>query len=107
MSIRAIGNVVDGWEIQRLFGVEPRLLDRSTGNPSFCCAQPQDLIGIMVTQPVGQTGVKLKAFVVNEFKGHADFNEPPSAGFTLNIVRLMNEFCRHQLGWAGLCAKRG
>ncbi|HET6247287.1 MAG TPA: outer membrane beta-barrel protein [Tepidisphaeraceae bacterium] len=67
------------------FGVESRdFWNRSTGTTSLLFgAQPQDLIGIMLTQPIGQTGIKIRPFIANDFQGHADFDQPPSAGITV------------------------
>jgi hypothetical protein len=64
------------------FGVEPRdFWDRTTGTTSLLFnAQPQDLIGFMFTQPVGDTGVTLRPFMSADFQGGWDFNQPPSAG---------------------------
>jgi hypothetical protein len=49
------------------FGTEQRdFWDRLTGTVSLLFyAQPQDLTGIMLTQPVGDTGITLKPFLVN------------------------------------------
>ena len=84
------------------FGVEPRdFWNRSTGTTSLLFgAQPQDLIGIMLTQPIGQTGLKIRAFVANEFEGHADFNQPPSAGITLEY-RPVHEWSFAVTNWVG------
>src|SRR3989440_8201178 len=64
------------------FAVEPRdFWDRRTGTTSLLfSAQPQDLIGVMVTQPLGDTGVKLRPFVSADFQGAWMFDQPPSAG---------------------------
>src|SRR5439155_12656340 len=64
------------------FGVEPRdFWDRRTGTTSLLfSAQPQDLIGVMVTQPIGDTGLTLRPFVSADFQGGWNFDQTPSAG---------------------------
>jgi hypothetical protein len=67
------------------FGAEPRdPWDRLTGTPSLLfAAQPQDLLGVMLTQSVGQTGITLRPFVVSSFEGRSDLTGPPSAGLVI------------------------
>jgi hypothetical protein len=64
------------------FGVEPRdFWNRRTGTTSLLFgAQPQDLIGFMMTQPIGNTGVKLRPFMSADFQGAWNFDQPPSGG---------------------------
>ena len=64
------------------FGVEPRdFWNRRTGTTSLLFgAQPQDLIGLMVTQPVGDTGVTLRPFMSADFQGAYNFDQPPAGG---------------------------
>ena len=67
------------------FGAEGRdFWNRTTGTTSLIFgAQPQDLVGVMLTQPVGETGVKLRPFLTEDFQGQFYFNQPPYGG--LNI----------------------
>lgn len=64
------------------FGVEGRdFWDRKTGTTSLLFgAQPQDLIGFMITQPIGDTGIKLRPFLSEDFQGAWMFDQPPSGG---------------------------
>src|SRR5450432_1221070 len=66
------------------FGVEARdFWDRRTGTTSLLfSAQPQDLIGVMVTQPIGETGIELRPFISADFQGRYNFNKSPSGGLT-------------------------
>jgi Putative beta-barrel porin-2, OmpL-like. bbp2 len=65
------------------FGVEARdFWNRTTGTTSLLFgAQPQDLVGVMLTQPIGQTGVTIRPFISADFQGEFEFNQPPSGGF--------------------------
>lgn len=63
------------------FGLEPRnAWDRIGGTTSLLFgAQPQDLVGAMVTQHVGST-ITLRPFVTSNFDGLSDFGSAPSGG---------------------------
>jgi len=76
------GTLLTAGKFNARFGAEPRdAWDRLTGTPSLLfAAEPQDLVGVMVTQSVGQTGITLRPFVVSGFAGRSDFTGPPSAG---------------------------
>jgi hypothetical protein len=67
------------------FGLEQRdFWNRPTGTTSLLFgAQPQDLIGFMVTQPIGDSGIKVKPFVSADFQGGYNFDQPPSGGISL------------------------
>jgi len=67
------------------FGVEARdFWNRTTGTTSLLFgAQPQDLLGVMITQPIGETGIELRPFVSADFQGGYNFNQSPSAGLTV------------------------
>jgi len=67
------------------FGVEPRdFWDRLTGSASLLFgAQPQQLTGAMITQPIGRTGFSVKPFVTAGFQ-EANVPESPSVGVTLD-----------------------
>jgi hypothetical protein len=84
------------------FGVEPRdFWNRATGTTSLLFgAEPQDLIGFMVTQPIGQTGVKVRPFIVNGFDGHLNVDRPPSAGITVEY-RPVHEWSFAVTNWVG------
>ncbi|HEY8748006.1 MAG TPA: outer membrane beta-barrel protein [Tepidisphaeraceae bacterium] len=63
------------------FGVEPRdYWNRLTGTSSLLFgAQPQQLTGAMLTQPLGNSGIKLKPFVTASFQ-EANVPHSPSVG---------------------------
>lgn len=67
------------------FGVEGRdFWERTSGTPSLLfAAQPQDLMGAMITQPVGETGLKLKPFISTDFQGQLEQDQSPSAGLSM------------------------
>ena len=67
------------------FGVEPRdFWDRLTGSASLLFgAQPQQLTGAMLTQPIGNSGIKVKPFVAASFQD-ANVPDSPSVGVTLD-----------------------
>jgi hypothetical protein len=64
------------------FGFEGRdFWDRTTGTTSLLFnAQPQDLVGIMLTQPLGDSGITMRPFVSVDFQGEWNFDQPPSGG---------------------------
>ena len=66
------------------FGVEARdFWNRTTGTTSLLFgAQPQDLLGVMLTQPIGQTGIELRPYLSADFQGGYEFNQSPSGGLT-------------------------
>ncbi len=84
------------------FGFEARdFWSRTTCTPSdLFGAQPQDLVGGMVTVPIPHTGLTLRPFISEDFQGQYDFNQSPSGG-------LMTEYePAHGLdlavtGWVG------
>ncbi len=85
-----------------LFGVEPRnAWDRLGGTTSLLFgAEPQDLLGVMITQPIGSTGLTLKPFIVTGFEGRSDFNEPPSAGLLIQY-HPTHEWAFSLTNWVG------
>lgn len=64
------------------FGVEARdYWNRDTGTTSLLFgAEPQDLIGVMITQPIGKTKLTLRPFLSEDFQGTYDFNQSPAGG---------------------------
>lgn len=64
------------------FGIEARdFWDRRTGSTSrLFRAMPQDLTGVIVTQPIGKTGLTVQPFVVNGFDQDLANNSQPSVG---------------------------
>jgi hypothetical protein len=64
------------------FGVEERdFWQRSHGTTSLLFgAQPQDLVGIIASLPLGSTGVTLRPFVGLDFQGQPEFNQSPLGG---------------------------
>jgi hypothetical protein len=67
------------------FGIEPRdEWNRLTGTTGLLFgAQPQDLLGIMLTQPIGQSSVTIKPFLSSNFEGKSEFSGPPGGGVTV------------------------
>jgi hypothetical protein len=67
------------------FGVEPRnAWDRLGGTTSLLFgAEPQDLIGVMLTQPVGQTNLTVRPFIATGFEGSLNFDHSPLGGLKL------------------------
>jgi len=68
------------------FGVEGReFWDRSTGTASLLFgAQPQDIVGGMLTLPIADTGWKVRPFISLDFQGQLEFDQPPSGGVKLD-----------------------
>ncbi|HEY7118667.1 MAG TPA: outer membrane beta-barrel protein [Tepidisphaeraceae bacterium] len=79
------GTIFTAGKFNANFGVEARdFWNRYTGTTSLLfAAQPQDLIGLMLTQPVGDTGLKVRGFLTNGFQGRFDFDQVPSGGITI------------------------
>jgi hypothetical protein len=67
------------------FGVEPRdYWNRLTGTASLLfAAQPQQLTGAMLTQPLGNSGFKVRPFVTASFQ-EANVPNSPSVGVTID-----------------------
>lgn len=84
------------------FGVEQRdFWNRLTGTTSLLFgAQPQDLIGVMLTQPIGESGFKLRPFIANQFEGHFNFNQPPSGGLQIQYS-TQKEWSFSLTNWVG------
>jgi hypothetical protein len=66
------------------YGIERRdFWDRQTGSTSLLFrALPQDLTGVMWTQPWGATGLTFRPFLINGFDDNLDINQQPSLGLT-------------------------
>ena len=79
------GTLVTAGKFNANIGLEPRNeWDRFGGTASLLFgAVPQDLIGIEVTQPIGDTGVTLRPFIANDFDGNLNSHGPPSGGATI------------------------
>lgn len=90
------------------FGVEPRdAWDRLNGTTSLLFgAQPQDLLGVMLTQPIGDTGLTVRPFVSSGFEGQFTFDQPPSAGF-ITEYRPRHELSFAVTNWVGRGFVRG
>src|SRR5262249_17782623 len=84
------------------FGAEQRNeWDRLTGTTSLLFgAQPQDLVGIMLTQPLGDGDVTLRPFVTTQFKGEAEFDGRPSGGLAV-AYRPNENFGLEFANWIG------
>lgn len=69
------------------FGAEPRdFWDRKTGTVSLLFdAIPHDLVGALLTQPIGDTGVTVQPFIVNGWDNDLDVNGQPSVGVVLKV----------------------
>lgn len=67
------------------FGVEGRdFWNRTTGTTSLLFgAQPQDIVGLMLTQPIGDSGWRLRPFLTADFQGGYDFDQPPAGGLVI------------------------
>lgn len=96
------GSILTVGKFNASFGVEPRdFWNRLTGTASLVFgAQPQDLIGGMLTLPVGDTGVKIRPFLAEGFEGHLDFGKAPSGGFVTEW-RPMRELTLAMTNWVG------
>jgi len=84
------------------FGVEARdFWNRTNGTTSVIFgAQPQDLIGVMITQPLGDTGIKLRLFIAADFQGAYNFDQTPSAGIAVEY-RPNQEWNFTVTNWVG------
>jgi len=84
MAIDQTQTIVTLGKFNADFGVEGRdFWDRTTGTTSLLfSAQPQDLVGLMITQPIGDTGITLKPFVSADFQGEFNFHQPLSTGLS-------------------------
>ncbi len=84
------------------FGVEARdFWNRTNGTTSLLfAAQPQDLIGVMITQPIGNTGITLRPFITADFQGAYNFDQPPSFGMTVEY-RPNNALTLAVTNWVG------
>lgn len=102
------GTLLTAGKFNAGFGVEPRnAWDRLGGTSSLLFgAQPQDLIALMLTQPIGDTGLTVRPFVANGFAGKFDFDQPPSAGFTTEY-RPRHELTFSVTNWVGRGFVRG
>ncbi len=84
------------------FGVEGRdFWERTSGTPSLLfAAQPQDLVGAMITQPIGDTGFQIRPFVSTDFQGQLTFDQAPAAGMTVRYSKDAR-FEAAVTGWLG------
>lgn len=82
-------------------GSEPRdEWDRFTGTTSLIFgAQPQDMIGAEITQPIGNTGITLRPFISTQFQGYSDLPNSPLGGLTIEY-RPEHEFSAALTGLA-------
>ena len=83
-------------------GVEPRnAWDRLGGSTSLLFgAEPQDLLGIMLTQPLGNTHLTARPFIAANFQGRSNLEGPPSAGLMLEY-RPVHELDLALTNWIG------
>jgi|GEM_PF-3732913 len=67
------------------FGIEPRNeWDRVAGTTSLLFgAQPQDLVGLQMFQPLFDDRLTVRPFIATQFQGHADFQGAPIGGIGL------------------------
>ena len=81
----AQGSILTVGKFNANFGIEGRdFWNRTTGTTSLLFgAQPQDLVGVMLTLPIGDTGIKLRPFLTEDFQGQFYFNQSPNAGMNL------------------------
>jgi hypothetical protein len=78
----SLGTIVTVGKFNANIGVEPRdEWDRFGGTSSLLFgAEPQDLIGVLITQPIGDSGLAIKPFIANDFEGHFNFDKSPAGG---------------------------
>jgi hypothetical protein len=72
----------------------------ATTSPLFG-AQPQDLVGAMLTQPIGGTGIKARLFVSLDFQGQFYADQPPSGGLTLEYNSPQHALHLQVTNWVG------
>ncbi len=84
------------------FGIEARdFWNRTHGTTSLLFgAQPQDIVGAMLAQPIGDTGVTLRPFVSLDFQGQPEVNQPPSGGLQVEY-KPSPELRFSWTNWAG------
>jgi hypothetical protein len=83
-------------------GTEQRdFWSRTTATTSLLfAAKPQDLLGAMITQPIGNSGFSVRPFVTEGFESGYDFNQSPSAGVSAQYTPNRKiEFAA--TGWIG------
>jgi hypothetical protein len=83
-------------------GAEQRdFWNRTTATTSLLfAAKPQDLLGVMITQPIGDSGLRVRSFLSEGFESGYDFNQCPSAGITAQYTPNRKlEFAA--TGWVG------
>lgn len=108
LALPEMGTIVTVGRFNANFGVEARdYWNRTTGTTSLLFgAQPQDLIGVMITQPIGATGITLRPFVSSDFQAAYDFNEPPAGGLQAEY-RPCKAFDIAVTNWVGPGVKLG
>jgi hypothetical protein len=99
---RDAGTILTAGKFNASFGTEPRdVWNRLTVTPSLIfSAQPQDLLGIMLTQSIGPTGITVRPFVADGFEGHFNPEGPPAAGIRIEY-RPVHELLLAATGWVG------
>jgi len=80
-----MGTILTLGKFNANFGVEGRdFWNRRTGTTSLLFgAQPQDIVGAMLTQPLGDGDLKLRPFISADFQGAFYFDQPPAGGVML------------------------
>jgi hypothetical protein len=84
-------------------GLEARdFWNRSTGTTSpLFGAQPQDIVGLMITQPIEGTGFKLRPFLSADFQGQCYFEQSPSGGLIVEYATPASELKIQVTNWVG------
>ncbi len=74
------------------FGLEGRdFWERTHGTTSLLfAAQPQDIVGLMLTQPLGDSHITLRPFAALDFQGQAEVNQSPAAGLVMEYKPIRN-----------------
>jgi hypothetical protein len=96
------GTLISVGKFNANIGVEPRnAWDRFGGTTSLLFgAEPEDLVGVMLTQPLGDTGITLRPVVATDFEGHYDIDKPPSGGLIAEY-RPAHQLSMELTNWVG------
>lgn len=96
------GTVITGGKFNSPIGVEGRdFWDRYTGTPSLLFrAQPEDLRGVMLTAPIGQTHITLRPFLVSGFDDDTSIPDHPSGGLMVEY-RPSDKLTLNVTNWFG------
>jgi len=96
------GTLISIGKFNANIGVEPRnAWDRFGGTTSLLFgAEPQDFVGVMLTQPLGDTGITLRPFVSTNLEGYSDLTQAPSGG-VIAEYRPAHQLSMELTNWVG------